>query len=63
MNTFRFSPENQQNINQFAYAPFGLGPRNCVGMRLALLEMKMTLITLLQKYELVKSADLVVSNI
>jgi len=32
------------------YLPFSLGPRNCVGMQLALTEMKTALILLLQRY-------------
>ncbi|CAB3252945.1 unnamed protein product [Arctia plantaginis] len=36
----RFSPENKQKIPSFAYNPFGLGPRNCIGLRLGLSEMK-----------------------
>ncbi|KAJ8729802.1 hypothetical protein PYW07_016840 [Mythimna separata] len=36
----RFSEENKHNIPMFAYMPFGIGPRNCIGSRFALCEMK-----------------------
>ncbi|KAL1421055.1 hypothetical protein MTO96_023483 [Rhipicephalus appendiculatus] len=43
-----FMPENKDAIRPFTYMPFGAGPRNCVGMRLGLLQAKTTLACLLQ---------------
>eukprot|EP00112_Aurelia_sp_Birch-Aquarium-sp1_P023103 Seg6750.2 transcript_id=Seg6750.2/GoldUCD/mRNA.D3Y31 product="Cytochrome P450 3A5" protein_id=Seg6750.2/GoldUCD/D3Y31 len=53
----RFLPENKESINQFAYMPFGMGPRNCIGMRLALMEVKLVLVRILQQYRLVRCPE------
>lgn len=49
----RFTEEAKANRNPYYYMPFGMGPRICIGMRLALLEMKVVIASLLQKYKLV----------
>jgi cytochrome P450 len=44
----RFSPERIDEIPEYAFYPFGLGPHRCVGERLAMVEMVLTLATVLQ---------------
>ncbi|UYV62165.1 TBXAS1 [Cordylochernes scorpioides] len=49
---YLFLPENKNSINPFAFQSFGAGPRNCIGMRFAQMELKMALSTILLKYKL-----------
>ena len=48
----RFAPEQSEGRHPAAYLPFGLGPRQCLGMRLALLEMKFTLTNMLLRFRI-----------
>ncbi|KAK7882254.1 hypothetical protein WMY93_028428 [Mugilogobius chulae] len=53
----RFTPEAKANRHPFVYLPFGAGPRNCVGMRLALLEIKIALVNLFHRFSVVTCAE------
>uniref|UniRef100_A0A8C8SC68 Cytochrome P450 3A n=1 Tax=Pelusios castaneus TaxID=367368 RepID=A0A8C8SC68_9SAUR len=46
----RFSKENKETMDPYTYLPFGAGPRNCIGMRFALLAMKVAITSLLQNF-------------
>ncbi|XP_055679444.1 probable cytochrome P450 9f2 [Lutzomyia longipalpis] len=48
----RFSDENKSSINPAAYVPFGVGPRNCIGSRFALMELKSILYYLILNFRL-----------
>ncbi|XP_059611831.1 uncharacterized protein LOC132258517 [Phlebotomus argentipes] len=46
----RFSDENKDKITPFTYLPFGVGPRNCIGSRFALMETKAIIYYILTKF-------------
>ncbi|CAO2630636.1 Cytochrome P450 3A1 [Lemmus lemmus] len=46
----RFSKENKGSINPYVFMPFGNGPRNCIGMRFALMMMKLAITKVLQNF-------------
>nr|XP_037276226.1 cytochrome P450 3A14-like [Rhipicephalus microplus] len=48
----RFNPENEAKIKKMAFCPFGIGPRNCVGVRIATLQTKYTMAKVLLKFRL-----------
>lgn len=53
----RFTPEAKASRHPFVYLPFGAGPRNCVGMRLAQLEIKMALVHLFHRFTIVTCSE------
>ena len=55
--TFRFTAEAKANRPQLSHMPFGWGPRNCIGLRFALLETKIALMEILRKYSFARGPE------
>lgn len=53
----RFTPEAKESRHPFVYLPFGAGPRNCVGMRLAQMEIRMALVHLFRRFNIVACSE------
>ncbi|XP_053682992.1 probable cytochrome P450 9f2 [Sabethes cyaneus] len=53
----RFSDANKANINLDVYLPFGIGPRNCIGSRFALMELKAIVYHMLLKFPFQRSEN------
>ncbi|XP_065080342.1 probable cytochrome P450 9f2 isoform X3 [Ochlerotatus camptorhynchus] len=51
----RFSEQNRGKINPATYIPFGVGPRNCIGSRFALMEVKAVVYHLVKNFTLERS--------
>lgn len=51
----RFSDENKHNIQPGTYLPFGIGPRNCIGSRFALMEIKTMMYFLVLHFSIEKN--------
>ncbi|XP_076809898.1 cytochrome P450 3A31-like [Clavelina lepadiformis] len=52
---FKFHPERMEDmskIDPMVFQPFGGGPRNCIGMRFAIMEIKMAICKTLKEFEL-----------
>jgi cytochrome P450 len=49
-NPARFAPENRGQLNKYQYLPFGAGPRVCVGADFAMMQARIILATLVQRF-------------
>ncbi|PVD38393.1 hypothetical protein C0Q70_01007 [Pomacea canaliculata] len=54
----RFVESADGVVNPFSNLVFGFGPRQCIGMRLALLQIKMAMVHVLRKVRFIKTDDL-----
>ncbi|XP_046449634.1 cytochrome P450 3A14-like [Daphnia pulex] len=53
----RWTPENKAKRNPYSYMAFGTGPRNCIGMRFVMEELKLALCSLVQKFRFFPIAE------
>ena len=59
---FRFSPEEKARRDPYDHIPFGYGPRNCIVMRLAVMEIIMSAALVLKHFTFVRCEKTKVSQ-
>lgn len=57
----RWTPENEKTMQRYQYLPFGAGPRVCIGNSFAMMEARLVLATLAQRYALSLAPEQVVA--
>ena len=58
-NPENFSPEAKEERDPYSFLPFGTGPRQCIGMRFALLEIKLGLLKIMQQFKFERAPETV----
>ncbi|CAH1269437.1 CYP3A43 [Branchiostoma lanceolatum] len=53
----RFTKEAREKRDPYDWLPFGAGPRSCIGMRLAMMELKVGLAKILMNYRIMTAPD------
>lgn len=54
----RFLPENMATIHSYAYIPFSAGSRNCLGIKYAMMFLKVIVVKLLRSFEFATALEM-----
>jgi cytochrome P450 len=57
----RWTPENEKKMHRYQYFPFGAGPRVCIGNSFAMMEARLVLATLAQRFRLTLAPEQIVA--